>query len=121
VSDLDQTTTGEAHRHDPVYDELHASPEFDRLRKLYRGFAFPATIAFLAWYLLYVVMSNWATGFMNTELSGNINLALVFGLLQFLTTFAIAWLYARYMNRNVDPIARSLEKKYNDRLGGGAR
>ena len=26
-----------------------------QLRKLYRGFVFPATVAFLAWYLLYVV------------------------------------------------------------------
>ncbi len=120
MPDIDQST-GQAHRHDPVYDELHASPEFDRLRSLYRGFAFPATVAFFAWYLLYVVTSNWASGFMNTTVGGNINMALLFGLLQFLTTFAIAWLYARYMNRNVDPIARSLEKQYDDRLGGGAR
>ena len=107
--------------HDPVYDELHESAEFLRLRALYRRFAFPATVAFLAWYLLYVVMSNWATDFMDTKLVGNINVALVFGLLQFLTTFLIAWLYARYMNRNVDPLARDLEKRYDSRLRGGAR
>jgi uncharacterized membrane protein (DUF485 family) len=105
-------------RHDPVYDELHALPEFARLRSLYRGFVFPATIAFLAWYLLYVVMSNWATDFMSTKVVGNINVALVFGLLQFLTTFLIAWLYARFMNKNVDPIARDLERRYNDNIGG---
>ena len=32
-------------------------------------------------------MSNWATGFMSTQVVGNINVALVFGLLQFVTTF----------------------------------
>jgi uncharacterized membrane protein (DUF485 family) len=120
VSSLDQSHE-HARRHDPVYDELHDSPDFTRLRSLYRGFAFPATVAFLAWYLLYVVMSSWATDFMDTKLWGNINVALVFGLLQFLTTFLIAWLYARYMNRNVDPLARRLEKRYDDQLRGGAR
>ena len=66
---------------------------------------FPATAAFLAWYLLYVVMSNWADDFMSKQVVGHINVALVFGLLQFVSTFLIAWLYSRYMNRNVDPLA----------------
>ncbi len=33
-------------------------PEFVELRRRYRGFVFPATVAFLSWYLLYVVMSQ---------------------------------------------------------------
>ena len=90
-------------RHDPVYDRLHGSPEFVELRRRYRGFVFPATVAFLAWYLLYVVMSNWAHDFMSTQVVGNINVALVFGLLQFVTTFLIAWFYARYMDRRRRP------------------
>lgn len=96
-----------------VYERLHETAEFEELRRRYRSFAFPATVAFLVWYLLYVVMSNWANDFMSYRLFGNINVALVFGLLQFLTTFVIAWLYARYMNRNVDPLARQLETRYD--------
>ena len=42
---------------------------------------------------------------MDTKLVGNINVALVFGLLQFVTTFLIAWLYARYASRKLDPLA----------------
>ena len=102
----------------PVYQELHDSSEFDDLRRRYRAFVIPWTVAFLAWYLLYVVMSNWAGGFMDTKLVGNINVALVFGLLQFLSTFVIAWLYARHMNEHVDPLARSLNARYDDRLNG---
>ena len=102
-----------ASRHDPIYDTLHETAEFEELRRRYRSFAFPATAAFLVWYLLYVVMSNWASGFMNARVVGNINVALVFGLLQFLTTFAIAFFYARYMHRNVDPLARQLEARYD--------
>ena len=115
------TNDAAAERHDPVYDELHASADFTELRRRYLRFVIPATVAFLSWYLLYVVMSNWATDFMSREVIGNVNVALVFGLLQFVTTFLIAWLYARYMNRNVDPKARDVEARYNDRTGGGVR
>src|SRR5689334_25330645 len=87
----------QAERHNAVYDRLHATPEFQELKKRHSGFVVPATIAFLAWYLLYVVMSNWATDFMSTKVVGHINVALVFGVLQFVTTFLIAWLYGRHM------------------------
>jgi uncharacterized membrane protein (DUF485 family) len=114
----DPTATG---RHDPMYDDLHSSEDFVELRRRYLRFVVPATVAFLSWYLLYVVMCNWATDFMSHELFGNINVALVFGLLQFVTTFLIAYLYARYMNRNVDPLARDVETRFNQSRGGGVR
>ena len=101
----------------PIYQELHDSQEFIELRRRYRQFAIPATVAFLVWYLLYVVMSNWATDFMSHKLVGNINVALVFGLLQFLSTFLIAWRYAKYMNDKVDPLARGLEQRYDAAIG----
>ena len=102
----------QAHRHDARYDTLHATDEFTRLRAAYRNFVFPATVAFLAWYLLYVVLSNWAGDFMAIKLVGNINVALVFGLLQFVTTFGLAWMYARYSAQKLDPLARRLDAEY---------
>lgn len=114
-------THEQAARHDPVYDRLHETPEFTELRRRYRGFVIPATIAFLAWYLLYVVMSNWAPGFMNTQVVGNINVALIFGLLQFVTTFGLAWMYSRYSNAKLDPLARDLEQAYRDQAGTDAK
>lgn len=102
----------QASRQDPIYDRLHDTTEFTELRRRYRGFAFPATIAFLVWYLLYVVMSNWATDFMAHKLIGNINVALVFGLLQFATTFILAYIYSGYSTRKLDPLARQLNEDY---------
>ena len=111
----------EAHRqavgHDPLYDRLHATEEFAELKKQHSGFVVPATIAFLFWYLLYVVMSMWAHDFMSRTVVGNINVALVFGLLQFATTFLITWLYSRHMNAKVDPLARDLEARYREEVG----
>ena len=107
----------QAERHDPIYDRLHATEKFTELKKRHNGFVLPATIAFLVWYLLYVVMSNWATGFMNTQVVGNINVALVFGILQFVTTFLITWLYGRHMAAKVDPLAREIEAEYRKEVG----
>ena len=95
-----------------VYERVHASAEFQDLRKRYRGFAIPATIAFMAWYLLYVLMSNWAGGFMGTKVVGNINVALVFGLLQFVTTFAHRLgSTRRHADPKLDPLARGARER----------
>ena len=63
------------------------------------------TIAFLSWYFLYVLMCAFARDFMDTKLFGNINVALMFGLLQFVSTFTIAIAYSRYANSKMDPLA----------------
>ena len=82
--------------------------EFADLKRRFRRFVFPMTLVFLGWYLLYVIASGWARDFMGHQLLGNINVAYVFGLLQFVSTFLIAFLYERYMNKNVDPLAREI-------------
>ncbi|MET7468911.1 DUF485 domain-containing protein [Micromonospora sp. NPDC005686] len=87
------------------YLAVQRSDEFAGLRRTLRGFVFPMTVAFFLWYALYVILSAYARGFMGTKLIGNINVALVFGLLQFVSTFVIAWLYSRFANRRIDPVA----------------
>lgn len=88
------------------YRAVQRSDEFAGLRRALRGFVFPMTVAFFLWYALYVILSAYARDFMGTKLFGsNINVALVFGLLQFVSTFLIAWLYARFADRRIDPIA----------------
>jgi uncharacterized membrane protein (DUF485 family) len=91
-----------------VYQKVQESSDFQDLRRRFRNFAFPMTAAFLAWYLLYVIMSGWARDFLGTKLVGNINVALVFGILQFVSTFLIAWLYARHADRKLDALAGKL-------------
>ncbi len=103
-----------AARHDPVYDSLSESADFVELRRRYRSFVVPATAVFLAWFLLYVVMSNWAGDFMSRQVVGNINVALVFGLLQFATTFLIAFLYSRFSTARLDPLADRLNAEYEE-------
>jgi uncharacterized membrane protein (DUF485 family) len=87
------------------------SAEFIELKRRFRRFAFPMTVAFLTWYLLFVLLSTYAHDFMSTEVFGNINVGLIFGLLQFVSTFAITHLYVSYANRNTDPIAEEMRER----------
>jgi uncharacterized membrane protein (DUF485 family) len=91
-----------------AYVAMEADPRFAELRRRYRSFVFPMTVAFLGWYLLYVILSAYARGLMDTKIVGHINVALVFGLLQFLSTFAIAWYYERYSRERLDPVSSEL-------------
>lgn len=92
----------------PDWATIQNSAEFVQLRKRLRGFVFPMTVAFLLWYLLYVLLSDYAHDFMSTQVFGNINLGLLFGLLQFVSTFLITSLYVRYADRKLDPVAEKI-------------
>ncbi|MER5492720.1 DUF485 domain-containing protein [Streptomyces sp. LE64] len=94
---------------------VQESAEFAELRRSYRSFAFPLTVAFIAWYLLYVLLSNYAGAFMGTRLFGNVNVALVLGLAQFLTTFLIAWWYSRHAATHLDPRAEAIKDRMEHR------
>jgi uncharacterized membrane protein (DUF485 family) len=48
-----------------------------------------------------VVLGMFATGLMATPVFGTINVGLLFGLAQFLSTFAITGLYVRFTNRTL--------------------
>lgn len=101
-------------RPEAAYQRLHATAEFGTLRRRFRKFAFSATLVFLGWYLLYVVAAMFAHGFMSAQIVGNINVGLVFGLLQFVSTFLIAWLYSRTAKRDFDPLAQELKNEFDE-------
>lgn len=85
------------------YLALQQSPDFQRLRRRALGFAVPATAFFLVWYLTYVVLSAYAPEFMGTPVFGVVNLGLVLGGLQFVSTVVITLLYGRHARKRVDP------------------
>jgi uncharacterized membrane protein (DUF485 family) len=85
------------------YLKVQRSPEFRDLRHRYRRWVIPVTVVSLLWYFLYVLLAAYATDFMGTKLFGNINVGLVMGLLQFVTTFGVTSAYVRYADRELDP------------------
>ena len=96
------------HGESSIYEQVQASADFQELRRRYRSWAFPVTVAFLVWYLLYVILSAFARDFMGTKVFGNINIALIFGILQFVSTFLIAWGYSRHAASKLDPLSDKL-------------
>lgn len=96
---------------DTDWIHVQESPEFVELKRRLRRFVFPMTLAFLGWYLLYVVLADYAHGFMSTKVVGNINIGLVFGLLQFASTFLITFLYVRHADRELDPRATEIRER----------
>ena len=87
------------------YRAAQDSPEFIELKRRFRRFAFPMTVAFFAWYVLYLLLSTYAPNFMATPVLGNVNLGILLGLGQFVTTFVITHVYVAHANRQTDPIA----------------
>ena len=107
------------------YTSIQQTPEFAELRSRFRRFVFPLTALFLVWYFLYVLLSSYAPEFMAHKLFGNITTGLVLGLLQFVSTFAITMLYARWADRTFDPAAAELAERVlahpNHNADGGHR
>ena len=98
------------------YLEVQASPDFQELRSRLRRFVFPMTAVFLIWYSTYVLLGAFATDFMATKVWGDINVGLIIGLGQFLTTFLITGLYVRYANRVIDPRAGAIRAELEEEL-----
>jgi uncharacterized membrane protein (DUF485 family) len=103
--------TGPATPTPEAYSRMDADPRFVELRRRFRNFVFPMTVAFLSWYLLYVLLSAFGRGFMDTKVVGHLNVAFFFGLLQFVSTFVIAWVYSRFADKRLDPLAAELREE----------
>ncbi len=93
------------------YVATQQSPEFQELRSKLRRFVFPMTAFFLIWYASYVLLGAFAHDFMATRVFGNVNVGLLLGLGQFVTTFVITGLYVRFANRQLDPRAAAIRSK----------
>ena len=87
------------------------SPEFQELRSRLRRFVFPMTAVFLLWYFAYVLLGAFAHDFMATKVWGNINIGILIGLGQFVTTFLITFIYVRFADRELDPRAEAIRSE----------
>lgn len=90
------------------YIAVEESAPFRELKRTQRSFVFPLAVAFLVWYFVYVLLSSFATDFMGTRVWGDVTVGLIFGLGQFVTTFAITMAYVAFANRKLDPRAEAI-------------
>jgi uncharacterized membrane protein (DUF485 family) len=112
--------TAAAVRARDVYVEVQRSAAFQEVRSRYRRFVVPGVVAFLVWYVGYVVAATAAPGLMARPVAGAVNVAMVAGLAQFLTTFLLTWAYARHARLRRDRAALELRWDTQE-LARGAR
>ncbi|MBL3698576.1 DUF485 domain-containing protein [Leucobacter luti] len=101
------------------YVDFQARPEFQELRHRFRRFVFPVTVAFMIWFLGYVLLAAFNHEFMARPLLG-LNVGLWLGLAQFVTTFGITMWYVRFANRRLDPVTEGLRAELEDIAAGAA-
>ncbi|MFF2329079.1 MULTISPECIES: DUF485 domain-containing protein [unclassified Streptomyces] len=104
-----------------IYREVQRSEAFQEVRRRYRRFVIPATLAFFAWYLAYVVAAITAPGLMARPVAGAVNVAMVAGLGQFLTTFLLTGAYARHARLRRDRAALDLRWETQEMTRGIGR
>ncbi len=91
-----------------VYLEVQRSEAFQEVRSRYRRFVVPAVGGFFLWYVAYVVTATTAPALMARPVVGVVNVAMLAGLGQFLTTFLLTWAYARHARLRRDRAALEL-------------
>lgn len=88
---------------------------FRLLKSRFRRLIAVLVVLFLGWYLLYIGLSVFARGFMARPVAGHVNVALVLGMMQFVSTFLLAWYYSRYARRRLDPLAAQIRQEVERR------
>ncbi|EKX62640.1 hypothetical protein STRIP9103_07354 [Streptomyces ipomoeae 91-03] len=91
-----------------VYVDVQRSAAFQEVRRRYRRFVVPGVAVFFSWYVAYVVTATAAPGVMARPVAGAVNVAMLAGLGQFLTTFLFTWAYARHARLRRDRAALDL-------------
>lgn len=103
-----EALSAEATTPDVDYRAIQQSPEFQTLRRTHRSFVFPVLGVCLLWYIAYVLLAGYAHEFMSTPVFGSINVAILLGLAQVVTTFAVTMWYVRFANKRLDPLAEEI-------------
>lgn len=90
------------------YASIVGDRKFRLLRGRFKRLTVTVVVVFLGWYFAYIGLSVFARDFMARPVIGNVNVALVLGVLQFMSTFLIAWYHSRYSRRWLDPLSAQL-------------
>ena len=98
------------------WEGLEQTEEFRELVRRRFRFVLPATIFFLVYYFLLPLGNGLAPDLMKTKVFGEVNIAYLFALSEFVMAWVLAYLYIRKANTVFD----SLAAKVRARAGKGA-
>jgi uncharacterized membrane protein (DUF485 family) len=87
------------------WEGLERSPEFRELAATRRRFVIPALVVFVVWFGGFLVLTAYARGFMAQRPFGWISWAYLLALSLIVMTWLITWLYLRWSERRLAPLA----------------
>ena len=107
------TATGRMSRDEAVTatEAVGKDPEMVELERRHSRFVWPATIFFLVYYMALNVLAGTSPDLMGKKLFGEFTFGYLFALSQFVMAFVVAWVYARWAARRMDPLAADLREK----------
>ena len=100
----------------PEWEAIERDPEFRALVHAKRGFIFPATIFFIVYYFALPVLVGYWPEAMSRDVIGEVNVAYLFALSQFVMAWIIMAMYVRRAKVFDGMVARLVA-----RVRGGAR
>jgi uncharacterized membrane protein (DUF485 family) len=95
----------------PDYRAIQSDPGFRALRRRHRSFVFPLAALFMLWYLTFVLLAAYAHGFMSRPVLGAINVGMLMGVAQFVSTLVVMAVYCRYATKRLDPAAAEVRDR----------
>ena len=113
--------TGSKSEDAAYWEGLERTEEFRQLVSARLRFVLPATVFFLVYYFLLPIGNGLAPDLMKTKVIGEVNVAYLFALSQFVMAWTLAYLYIRKANRVFDPLAAKLRARAAAGKDGGAR
>jgi uncharacterized membrane protein (DUF485 family) len=81
------------------WERIAATPEFRSLLQKKRRFIVPATVFFVVYYFALPVLVGYFPELMSRRVLGELNIAYLFALSQFVMAWVLAWLYIRAAER----------------------
>lgn len=93
------------------WEGLEQTEEFRELVRRRFRFVFPATIFFLVYYFLLPLGNGLAPDLMKTKVVGEVNIAYLFALSEFVMAWVLAFLYIRKANGLFDTLAAKVRAR----------
>ncbi|MFI9583661.1 DUF485 domain-containing protein [Streptomyces sp. NPDC052236] len=90
------------------YAAVHDSARFQALRRQSNAFTLWASVTFLGWWFLTILLAAFVPDFFRHGLGGPLNVGLLFVLLSFALVVAISAVYLRYARTRLDPLSEQI-------------
>lgn len=93
---------------DDRYVAVHASAQFRALRRQSNALTIWASVTFLGWWFLTILLAAFAPDFFRQGIGGPMNVGLLFILLSFAVVVATAAVHMRYASSRLDPLSEQI-------------